>query len=62
MLSHEGQEGMLFAREKTPSIRKGPADEMIFDAGMVEGYKMALDVFSEIIAATPTKEIAIDNH
>lgn len=52
---------MLYAREKNPSIQKGTADEMIFEAGKVEGYKMALDVLSEILAVTPVKEQQAEN-
>ncbi len=61
LLDASGQEGMLFLRERTPSITKGPADEMIFEAGIVEGYKRALDTISEIIAADNKKEIDYEN-
>jgi hypothetical protein len=60
-LSAEGQEGMLFARERTPTIHKGLADEMIFEAGKVEGFKMALDILSEIVAAEPKRDQSPEN-
>lgn len=62
LLTDSGIEGMLFLREGVPSISKGPADEMIFDAGIVEGYKRALDKISEVIAVEQRKEIDIENH
>lgn len=52
---------MLYARECSPSIQKGLADEMIFDAGRVEGYRQALDTFSEIIAAEQKKDQPLEN-
>jgi hypothetical protein len=61
MLTEEGKEAMLFLREKAPSIIKSDADQMIFDAGRVEGYKQALDNLSNIIASEPKKELPIDN-
>lgn len=61
LLTDSGQEGMLFLRERTPSIHKGPADEMIFEAGIVEGFKRAIDTISEVIAVETKKEIEIDN-
>jgi hypothetical protein len=45
-----GIEGMLFLREKTPSIVRGDQHQMIFDAGRVEGYKQAIDTISELLA------------
>ncbi len=61
MLTPAGVEAMLFLRERAPSIPKGPADEMIFDAGRVEGYRMAIDMISEIIAVAPKKEENLEN-
>lgn len=52
---------MLFLREKTPSIAKGDADGMIFDAGKSEGYKLCLDTISEVIAARVEKEVNPSN-
>lgn len=59
--SEAGMEGMLFLRERIPSVHKGTADEMIFEAGKVEGYKMAIDTISELLAVEPTKEQKPDN-
>jgi hypothetical protein len=61
LLTPAGVEAMLFLRERAPSILKGPADEMIFDAGRAEGYKMAIDMISEVIAVAAKKEIDIEN-
>lgn len=56
-----GTEGMLFLRERVPSIARGDANSVIFDAGRVEGYKMALDTISEVIAIQEKKEINVEN-
>lgn len=61
LLSESGIEGMLFLREHSPTIHKGQADEMIFEAGKAEGYKMALDMISEVIAVAQKREINIEN-
>ena len=61
LLTQEGVEGMLFLRERAPTIHKGGADEMIFEAGMSEGYKMAVDMISEIIAVAAKREENLEN-
>ena len=61
MQTEAGVEGMLFLRERTPSISKGDADGIIFDAGKVEGYKNAVDTISEIIAVRQQKEEKVEN-
>lgn len=61
LLTDSGIEGMLFLRERAPTIHKGAADEMIFEAGKSEGYKMAMDMISEVIAVAPKKEINLEN-
>lgn len=52
---------MLFMREKVPSINKGDADGMIFDAGLVEGYKLAMDRISDVLSMEEVKDIKIEN-
>ncbi len=59
--SEAGTEGMLFLREKTPSIQKGDQYQMIFDAGRVEGYKQAIDTISEILAVKQEEEKNAEN-
>lgn len=54
--SDAGTEGMLFLRERTPSINKGEQHQMIFDAGRVEGYKQAIDTISELLVLVKTQE------
>ncbi len=61
LLTDSGVEGMLFLREKIPSILKGPADEMIFDAGRTQGFKDAIDAISEIIAVAPKQDVNVEN-
>lgn len=61
LASESGTRGMLFMREKTPSVNKGDANGMIYDGGFVEGYKLAMDRISEVISLEETKEINIEN-
>lgn len=61
LLTESGQEGMLFLRERVPTIHKGVADEMIFEAGKAEGYKQAIDTISEVIAVEQKRDIDIEN-
>lgn len=59
--SEEGKEGMLVLRERTPSVHRGESHDIIFDAGVVEGYRRALDTISEIIATPKDREESFDN-
>ena len=61
LISDAGVEGMLFLREKTPSVSKGESHAIAFDAGRVDGYKAAVDTISEIIAVRQQKEEVADN-
>jgi hypothetical protein len=61
LLTDSGERGMLFLREKTPSVYKGPADEIIFDAGVAEGYRRCLDAISDVIAARTEKQVEASN-
>lgn len=57
-----GLEGQLFLREREPSISPGEPHRMIFEAGKVEGYKMAINMISEILTLVKDeKEINIEN-
>lgn len=59
--SPEGQNGMLFLREKTPGVTIGDSHNIIFSAGRSEGYKNAIDTMSEILAMPQAKDIEIEN-
>jgi hypothetical protein len=59
--SDAGTEGMLYLRERTPSIVKGDQHQMIFDAGRVEGYKQAIDTISELLAVKQEEVRNADN-
>lgn len=61
MNTDAGREGMLFLRERVPSILKGDQHQMIFDAGRVEGYKQAIDTISELLVLVQQKEIDPSN-
>lgn len=52
---------MLYMRERTPSCPAGDATNIIFAAGKVEGYKMALDRISEVISLAEKKDEKFDN-
>lgn len=57
----EGQEGMLFLREKSPRVQRGEAHEMVFDSGKVEGYSKCLDTISEVIGVKDVEAEDIEN-
>lgn len=61
LASDAGVEGMLFLRERVPSILKGDQHQMIFDAGRVEGYKQAIDTIAELLILVQQKEINPSN-
>jgi len=48
-------------RERTPSCPAGDATNIIFAAGKVEGYKLALDRISEVISLEEKKNEKFDN-
>lgn len=56
-----GTEGMLYMRERTPSCPAGDATNIIFAAGKVEGYKLALDRISDVISLEEKKNEKLDN-
>ena len=59
--TNEGQEGMLYLRERTPEITKGEQASIVFEAGVTQGYRRALDVFSEFLAAETKADINASN-
>lgn len=59
--TEHGKEGMLYMRERTPSCPAGDATNIIFAAGKVEGYKLALDRISEVISLEEKKNEKFDN-
>lgn len=61
MMTAEGQQGMLILREKIPDIRKGTSEEIIFSAGVNQGFRQCLDTISEMIAAEITKTDNLEN-
>lgn len=61
LASDAGVEGMLYLREKEPSITRGDQFQMIFDAGRVEGYKQAINTISELLTLEVQKEINPEN-
>jgi hypothetical protein len=61
LLTESGVRGMLFLRESAPSVHKGSADEIIFDAGVAEGYRRCLDKINEVIAAKTEKQVDPSN-
>lgn len=44
-----GQEGMLYLRERVPSVNDGEAHSIILQAGVVKGYNRALDTIPEVL-------------
>lgn len=60
--SEWGQEGLLHLREITPSVSKGSADEIIFDAGRSQGWKDCIDALTEILGTEVKKTEDLENH
>lgn len=57
--SPEGKEGLLFLREEIPAVRGEDmtSEQIIFKAGVSEGFRRAFEAISnDIIAADPKPE------
>ena len=52
---------MLILRERTPVVGRGESHNIIFDAGVVEGYRRALDSIEAVIAAEQPKPEQLEN-
>lgn len=61
LLSDEGVKGILFLRERVPTVSVGDSHNIIFAAGKAEGYKNAIDTISEILAMAKPKDEEIEN-
>lgn len=61
LISEHGVEGLLVLRENAPAIIVGDADSIIFQAGIVEGYKRAIENMHNLIAAEQIKTEDFDN-
>jgi hypothetical protein len=59
--SEYGMELMLHLRENVPSVGRGDVHQMVFDAGVAEGYKIALNRISEITPREEASEQRADN-
>lgn len=59
--SDAGIEGMLVLRERTPSVHKGESHDIIFEAGVVEGYRRAIDAITHIISVEQPKNEELEN-
>lgn len=53
LLSDPGTEGMLYLREKAPSIHTGTSEAIIFEAGRAQGFRDALDAIANVIGVEP---------
>lgn len=53
LLSDAGTEGMLYLRERAPSIQSGTSEEIIFGAGRAQGFRDALDAIANVIGVEP---------
>jgi hypothetical protein len=59
LMSEAGIEGMLVLRESCPTVSgTGDSHQIIFQAGVAEGHKRALDSIHNLIA---TEEIKVEN-
>ncbi len=56
-----GEAGLLWWRENTPNVPRGDSHEIIFDAGVAQGYKKALDNLTFVLGAEKAKEVDFEN-
>lgn len=59
--SDSGMEVMLYLRQTAPSVTKGESHDIIFEAGVVEGYRRAIDKLSSMAALPQEKEESFEN-
>ena len=59
--SEPGINGMLWLREQIPGVGTGEPHEMIFHAGIAEGYKKAIDKVSEVLTLRDESPENLDN-
>lgn len=59
--SESGLEGMNYLRSATPGVSRGDQYQMIFDAGVSEGYKQALNRIADISPVEPIPEKSLEN-
>jgi hypothetical protein len=60
LATEAGTKGMLELHQNIPTISKGDADSIIFDAGRVEGYRAALSAINNILSLEEQKDIKAD--
>ncbi len=53
--------GMLWLRERTPTIVTGDSTAIIFQAGLNQGYVVGLNAISELLAQEPEKTNNYEN-
>lgn len=61
LATEPGMEGMLYLREKIPSIQRGTSDSIIFDAGRTQGFKDCLDTISELLGTVEVPNVDLEN-
>jgi hypothetical protein len=59
--SEAGMEMMLYLRQNTPGVAKGESHAMAFDAGVAEGYKIALNRIAEITPVEKNGESSVES-
>lgn len=52
---------MLWLRERIPTIDRGTADNIIFDAGKAQGFRSCLDSISDVMGMVEPKEQQLEN-
>ncbi len=61
LLSEYGVEGLLVLRENTPVVARGDSHNIIFQAGVVEGYRLAIESLHNLIAVEKVTAVDYDN-
>ena len=62
LAGNSGIEVMLYLREREPRISGKEGSSIVFEAGVSEGYRRALDLINSTInTAAPTREVDYEN-
>lgn len=61
LLSEAGIEGQLVLRERAPNITPGESHNIVFQAGIVEGWKRAIEAMHEMIAVEKKNNETYEN-
>ncbi len=61
LLSEAGIEGQLVLREQAPSVVNGESHNIIFQAGVVQGWQRCIEAMHNLIAVEKVKNESLEN-